>query len=198
MPLREQSLPASEQVRDLEIDPEDVNNRKVFKYKSGGLLSPQNPSRNVHVLQQIKHSKQSSIDLTEAVERNDVSLALRTLILFSFLASSFYINVEQGIVPPAILVIQEDLQISKKQIAILQGVTLFVCGILSIFTAPIFLRFEARSIMVLMALTMSIGLFIFSTFREYEMLVLGRVLAGISQAMLCTYGPVWIDEFSPK
>ena len=52
--------------------------------------------------------------------------------------------------------------------------------------------------MVLMALTMSIGLFIFSTFREYEMLVLGRVLAGISQAMLCTYGPVWIDEFSPK
>ena len=40
MPLREQSLPASEQVRDLEIDPEDVNNRKVFKYKSGGLLSP--------------------------------------------------------------------------------------------------------------------------------------------------------------
>ena len=58
--------------------------------------------------------------------------------------------------------------------------------------------FEARSIMVLMALTMSIGLFIFSTFREYEMLLLGRILAGISQAMLCTYGPVWIDEFSPK
>ena len=120
------------------------------------------------------------------------------MILLSLLAASFFINLDSGVIPAALLVIEQDLSLSDKEIAILNGVTFLVCGALTIFTAPIMLKFEARSVLIFCALCNSFGSFMFLLTSNYWLLVLGRSLNGMAQALICTYSPVWINEFAPK
>lgn len=57
-----------------------------------------------------------------------------------------------GVFPPALLKIQAELEITKMEIALLSSTTFVVCGVFTIFTAPIMARFNARSVLVVMAL----------------------------------------------
>ena len=72
-----------------------------------------------------------------------------------------------------------------------------VCGVLTIFTAPMMINFGAKNVLVFCALCYAIGLLLFIGFQNYYIIVLGRALCGVSQAWICTYGPVWINEFAP-
>ena len=78
------------------------------------------------------------------------------------------------------LVIEQDLSLSDKEIAVLNGVTFLVCGALTIFTAPIMLKFEARSVLIFCALCNSFGSFMFLLTSNYWLLVLGRSLNGLA------------------
>jgi len=131
------------------------------------------------------------------MERSDVPLSLRKLVFFSFLTATLFFNVDRGVFAPALLVIEHDLEINDKQIAVLSGITFMVCGSLTILTAPAMIRFEARSVIIFCAICNSLGLFIFISFHNYYMIVVGRALSGISQAGICAYAPVWINEFAP-
>ena len=59
------------------------------------------------------------------------------------------------------------------------------------------IHFEARTVLTFCALCNSLGLFLFISNKNYYIMVLGRALSGISQAWICTYAPVWINEFAP-
>jgi len=83
-------------------------------------------------------------------------------------------------------------------VAVLSGVTYVVCGSLTIFTGPVMRRFESRSVLVLCALFNSVGTFLFIGTASYYLMVIGRSLSGLSQAIICTYTPVWINEFAPR
>ena len=79
----------------------------------------------------------------------------------------------------------------------MNGVTFLVCGALTIFTGPVMRRFEARSVLIFCALCNMIGTFMFISAHNYYIMVIGRALSGVAQAWVCTYGPVWINEFGP-
>lgn len=87
-------------------------------------------------------------------------------------------NVDAGIFPPALLVIQNELNITEKEIAILNSVTFLVCGTLSIMMAPLMLKFEARSVLVSLAICNSVGSMIFLLTKHYWILVLARAMSG--------------------
>ena len=85
---------------------------------------------------------------------------------------------DSGAIPAALLVIEQDLSLNDKEIAILNGVTFLVCGGLTIFTAPIMVKFEARSVLVFCAAINSLGSFMFLLTSNYWLLVAGRSLNG--------------------
>ena len=130
-------------------------------------------------------------------ERTDIAISLRVLVFLSFLTAAFFVNVDGSIFAPALLSIESDLDISGKQIAILSSVTFLVCGIFTIVTAPVFLRFEARQVLAFSAICNSIGTIMFIGSDNYYVMVMGRALSGVAQAWICTYSPVWINEFAP-
>ncbi len=78
----------------------------------------------------------TSIDLSEARERTDIALSVRKLLLVIFLASTFFLNVDCGILAPALLKMEEDLGVSARGLAILNGVTFVLAGILPMFLGP--------------------------------------------------------------
>lgn len=135
---------------------------------------------------------------TARLERVDIAISLRIIVFLSFLTASFFVNVDGAVFAPALLSIQNDLHINKKEIAILNGVTFIFCGIFTIFTAPVMLQFEARTVLTFSALCNAIGTFLFIGSKNFYVMVFGRALSGIAQAWICTYAPVWINEFAPR
>ena len=109
----------------------------------------------------------SSVNLTDARERSDVPLVLRRFILMTVMATVFFINADSGAFGPALLQMEQDLDISAKDVAILNGTTFFVCGALTILTSPIMNKYEARSVMILCAFGLSIGTFMFISSNNY-------------------------------
>ena len=89
------------------------------------------------------------------------------------------------------------MDISNTEVALLSVINLFVCGVLTIFAGPIFSRFEARSVLVICGLLNSIGFFMFMLTSNFDLLILGRVINGLAQSMLCPYMLAWVNEFSP-
>ena len=83
------------------------------------------------------------------------------MIYLSLLAASFFINVDTGIFPAAVLQIEDDLKISEQEVAILNSVNVTVCGTLSIFAGPIFNNYKAKYVFILCGLLNSIGWFMF-------------------------------------
>jgi len=51
---------------------------------------------------------------------------------------------------------------------------------------------------VFCALSNSVGTFLFIGTTNYYLMVLGRAFSGLSQAIICTYIPVWINEFAQR
>jgi len=86
------------------------------------------------------------LQLEDTEERTDIALSLRRFIMFTFLTYSFFVNVEGGSIPAAVLSIQADLKITEKEVAILSSVTPFVAGVLSVFLAPLMIMFEAKTV----------------------------------------------------
>ena len=170
LPLREGSYSMSDRVH-----PMSLTDRENSKLNSQG-----KPAISDRSAVTGRSQFSGSVNLSDAIERNDVPLRTRTILLLSFLAASFFENADSGIMPPAILVIQEDLQISNKEIAILNGVTFLVCGVLTITTGPLMLRFEARSVLITCALLYTVGLVTFVSCTDFNLLVFGRALCGVS------------------
>lgn len=90
------------------------------------------------------------------------------------------------------------MNLNEKHVALLNGSTFLVCGAFTIFVSPIMMRYDARTVLVLSALCNSIGTFLFIGVKDFYLMIVGRALSGLSQAMICTYAPVWISEFAPK
>ena len=118
--------------------------------------------------------------------------------MFTFLCSVFFINVDGGSIPAAVLSIQKDLEITEKEVAILSSVTPFVCGVLTVFLAPVMIRFEARQVMILFQFSNFIGSVVFLKTKEYWLLIAGRALNGFAQAFISSYVSDWINEFAPQ
>lgn len=82
--------------------------------------------------------------------------------------------------PPALLKIEQDLNLTDKSVAMLNGTTFIICGFCTIFVSPIMLRFEARTVLVFSALCNSLGTFLFISVTDYYLMILGRGLSGMS------------------
>ena len=110
----------------------------------------------------------------------DVPLSTRRFILFTILASSFFINVDTGSIPAALLSIEEDLGIGEEEIALLNGITFFVCGILTIFTAPVMHAFDVKSVLIFSQMCNCVGSFMFLLSSDFYLLAIGRALNGVA------------------
>ena len=65
-------------------------------------------------------------------------------------------------------------------------------------TGPLMLKFESRSVLTFCGLMYAAGLFMFLLSVNFNFLVVGRSLSGLAQAIICAYGPVWVNEFAPR
>ena len=122
--------------------------------------------------------RSSVVDQLEFKERTDIPHKTRVAVFLTIIGYIFFINVDQGIIPPALLVMSKELDITKKDIAILSSTTFLVCGAVSIFMAPIMAKFEARSVLIVFSLFNCLGSFMFIATSEYWLLLLGRAIFG--------------------
>lgn len=76
------------------------------------LLNPDEDTRKImqvrsEQFQSLNHRERSpmktSVELSEARDRTDIPLSTRRFILITFLSSTFFINVEMGSIPAALL-----------------------------------------------------------------------------------------------
>lgn len=77
----------------LYLDPAD-SSRDINKFNSQQFASNKNF---------IKTNTKTSVELSDARDRTDIPLSTRRFIMFTFLSSAFWINVEMGAIPAALL-----------------------------------------------------------------------------------------------
>ena len=121
-----------------------------------------------------------SIELSEGRERTDVSYNIRFGVYLSILTACFFFNLDNGVFPPTLIKIEKDLHLNEKSVAILNGVTFLVCGFFTIFVAPLYAYFDAKKVLTWSAMFNSIGTFIFIGTENYNLMVIGRAMSGLS------------------
>ena len=110
-------------VDQIELVPANVKSSDMSR--SAAFLSPIEEQRNIkkhysssNVMdadrlqdstEKFRMHKTTSIDLSEGKERSDIPFSVRLMIYLSLLGATFFINVDSGIFPAAVLKIEEDL-----------------------------------------------------------------------------------------
>jgi len=163
LPLRDKDVLDSGSLRDgpaSEAQNDSLDLRSVRRAQSNNEVKLNSVMRKYD-------STNRSLDLSEGRERNDISLSVRLMVFLSFLTSSFFFNLDNGVFPPTLIQIEKDLDLNEKHVALLNGVTFMVCGTMTIFVAPIMARFQAKTVLTFSALCNSIGIFLFIGTKNY-------------------------------
>ena len=85
-----------------------------------------------------------------------------------------------GAIPPSVLQIQEDLDLSAQNVALIGVTPFFVNGILTIFMPFAMRKFEARTVLVTCQILNTIGALMVALLSDYRLLITGRFLNGVA------------------
>ena len=122
----------------------------------------------------------------------------RKRIFFLFLYVVIFTNYDTGVIPAALIQIQEELKLNYTQQALLGSLPNFGISFASFFVSTLMRRFTSKSVLSI-ALLSNIGFCaLFSLSENLWALYLSRFFMGFTQAFWVIYGPVWTNNFSPK
>lgn len=119
--------------------------------------------------------------------------------LFSlFLYVVIFTNYDTGVIPAALLQIEEEMSLNFTQQALLGSLPNFGISFASFFVSPLIKKFTAKSVLSV-SLFLNIGFCaLFSLSKNLWALYFSRFFMGFTQAFWVIYGPVWTNNFSPK
>ena len=111
---------------------------------------------------------------------------------------NLFLNYDTGVIPACLLQIERDLKLGYQEMALMGSIVYFGLSVSSLFVSIIFQKFKANWILGLNMMTNAIACFIFSFSSNLWILYSMRFILGFTQAFCVIYGPVWVNEFSPR
>ncbi|CAI2362379.1 unnamed protein product [Moneuplotes crassus] len=114
-----------------------------------------------------------------------------------FIAMNIFLNYDTGVIPAALISIEEDLDISQEQIASLGSIVYIGLCVSTLFTTFVFKLMPAKYVIVIMVFINSVACLEFAISENLYILFFMRFLLGITQAFVVIHAPVWCNEYSP-
>jgi len=120
----------------------------------------------------------------------------RMFTLFLFVV--IFTNYDTGVIPAALIQIQQELNLNYMQQALLGSLPNFGISAASFFVSTLIRRFTAKSVLSI-SLFFNIGFCaLFALSSNLWAMYFSRFFMGFTQAFWVIYGPVWTNNFSPK
>ena len=176
---------------ELEFDPSQIGGRINTEGDANLSRSPKGSKQK-----QDKNDDLYAFEVETEEEINDLST--RKAIFALFWMSTMVLNIDTGVIPTAQLLMEDNLGITKGQIAFLAGISYLATGLASLFVSAVMKNYTAKSVLILAGFGNAISCFIFAYNDRYLWLVISRFVLGFFQAFYYSYAPVWINHFSPK
>jgi MFS family permease len=82
--------------------------------------------------------------------------------------------------------------------ALMGSIVYFGLSVSSLFVSMIFRKFSASWVLGLNMIANAVACFLFSVSSNIWILYVMRFMLGFTQAFCVIYGPVWVNEFSPR
>jgi MFS family permease len=123
---------------------------------------------------------------------------IRNRIFTMFLIANILLNYDTGVIPVSLLNILKEVELNFKEQALLGSLVYLGLSFASLFVSLLFERFGPAKTCSIAILLNSISCFIFSFSSNKMILFFSRFLMGISESFIVIYGPVWVNNYSPK
>ena len=107
-------------------------------------------------------------------------------------------NYDNGVIPACLLQIEKDLNLGYKEIALMGSLVYLGLSVSSLFVSLTFQRINASWVLGFNMIANAAACFYFSYSSNLWVLYSMRFMLGFTQAFCVIYGPVWVNEFSPK
>ena len=122
----------------------------------------------------------------------------RSSIFHLFLYVVIFTNYDTGVIPAALIQIQQELDLNYTQQALLGSLPNFGISFASFFVSTLIKRFTAKTVLSV-SLFLNIGFCaLFSLSSNLWAMYFSRFFMGFTQSFWVIYGPVWTNNFSPK
>jgi MFS family permease len=115
-----------------------------------------------------------------------------------FLLANILLNYDTGVIPASLLQILKEIDLNFKEQALLGSLVYLGLSFASLFVGLIFAKYGPAKTCAYAILVNSFSCFLFSISKIKLLLFLCRFLMGISEAFIVIYGPVWVNNYSPK
>lgn len=115
-----------------------------------------------------------------------------------FLIANILLNYDTGVIPVSLLHILKEIDLNFKEQALLGSLVYLGLSFASLFVSLLFSRFGPAKTCSFAIIINSLSCFIFSFSTNKMILFFSRFLMGISEAFIVIYGPVWVNNYSPK
>jgi len=115
-----------------------------------------------------------------------------------FLIANILLNYDTGVIPVSLLNILKEVDLNFKEQALLGSLVYLGLSFASLFVSLLFERFGPAKTCSFAIIINSLSCFIFSFSSNKMILFFSRFLMGISEAFIVIYGPVWVNNYSPK
>jgi MFS family permease len=144
--------------------------------------------------------KQSLEKIEEESELDDPSInwGQRRRIFVLFILGNLFLNYDNGVIPACLLQIEKDLKLGQSEMALMGSIVYFGLSVSSLLVSIIFQKFSASWILGLNMIANAVACFLFSISTNHAILYVMRFMLGFTQAFCVIYGPVWVNEFSPR
>jgi cyanate permease len=121
-----------------------------------------------------------------------------TKIFIIFLLSNLLLNYDTGVIPASLLEIEKEINFDYKEQALLGSLVYLGLSTASLFVSPIISKFGAKDVCAFVLLLNSLCCFIFSLSFDKIILFSTRFFMGVTESFVVIYGPVWVNNYSPK
>ncbi len=115
-----------------------------------------------------------------------------------FLLANILLNYDTGVIPASLLQILKEIDLNFKEQALLGSLVYLGLSFASLFVGLIFAKYGPAKTCACAILINSLSCFLFSSSSQKLLLYFCRFLMGISEAFIVIYGPVWVNNYSPK
>ena len=121
-----------------------------------------------------------------------------TRIFLLFLSANLLLNYDSGVIPASLLEIIKEINLDYTEQALLGSLVYLGLSFSSLFTSFFFNNYGAKNICALMLILNAISCFVFAKTNNKLILFTARFFMGMTEAFLVIYGPVWVNNYSPK
>ena len=105
-------------------------------------------------------------------------MSTRKTLFALFWLSTMFLNVDTGVIPTAQLQMEDNLGITKGQIAFLAGISYFATGLASLFVSLVMKKWTAKSVLITSSIGNALSCFVFAYNDKYFWLVISRFVLG--------------------